>query len=512
MPSVAVRRRPAAGRTYTIAAANAPVAIRRRADDVAPSSGAEAAINAYTALGVVELTDGDYTISAPVTLTKPGSRLEGSGLGEDMAGSGGRGFGTRLEIAGDFVGAAAIIVDQANRPAGKSVVRNLLIDGNDVGSVNGIDFRVYQGNLSTIDILHMGGHGIHVFGYVVGVPSGAVDWNTYDTNLTLLHVGSCGGDGVRFGTNSTDLHLSTSTFHNNGGSGLHIAGGASAQVSNIHSYGNALHGIHFESVGSRTKLNNVKVEHSFQHGIFFDGTTGGASGIQLNEVGLNCNGKGNQAGTGPPGGGVYSHIAFGGSGGGAGPFTGVTMDNLQFGNSDNVVNLAKYCIDMLYSGTQTHSAQWSVAQMSSTLAGAGVTTARVNYGNSAIRAQTKHTNVRGGWDWNGTVVPASAAGSAAGTTPPAPVLVGTDSAGLITFGSGTTPAAGQMVTVTYAIPMELSGGGKIQLTPINNATFDLGLVAPGAGSTTTGFAVNSRNAPAASQANTIFGFYYRVDC
>lgn len=508
--SVGVRSRPAAGRTYTIASATAPVAVRRRADDVCPGTADQAMLNTYTALGSVELTDGDYTIAAPITLAKPGHRLEGAGLGEDMGSSGGRGFGTRIEIDASFTGAAAIVVDQANRPAGKSVVRNLTIDGNDVGSVNGIDFRVYQGKLDTIDVLHMGGHGVNVFGYVAGVPSGAVDWNTYDTNMTLLHVASCGGDGLHLGTNATDVHLSTSTFHNNVGSGIHLAGGASAQGANIHCYGNATYGIHFEAAGSRTKFTNTKVEHSYLHGIYFDGTNGGGSSIQFETLGMNCNGKINAAGTGGGGGNIYSHIAFGGTGGSAGPWNGILLGNVTMGNSDIVTNLAKYGIDSLYSGSQSHSWQLSLGAMGSTLASCGVQTARINLGNSAIKAACKVTNVRGFWDWNGTTAPVPTASTGAGTSPPTPVLVGTDTSGYVTFGTGTGPSAIQQVTVTYSIARELSTNGNIQITPANAATAALGLYALASDSSTTAFKVSSSNIPAASQANTVYAFYYHV--
>lgn len=99
--------------------------------------------------------------------------------------------------------------------------------------------------------------------------------------------------------------------------------------------------------------------------------------------------------------------------------------------------------------------------------------------------------------------PTAAAGAGAGATPPAPVLTSaTDTKGQVTFGTGTTPAAGAQVTVTFASAYATSP--IVILTPINSATSAL---LPYVAATTTGFTV-SMNAPAASQANTVYGFTY----
>lgn len=102
--------------------------------------------------------------------------------------------------------------------------------------------------------------------------------------------------------------------------------------------------------------------------------------------------------------------------------------------------------------------------------------------------------------------PTAVAGANAGTTPPSPVLANcTDVAGQITFGTGTTPAAGDQVDVTFYTAY--SNAPKVLLMPINGATQALGLFVS---STTTGFSVSCNNAPSASQANTVYGFNYGV--
>lgn len=110
------------------------------------------------------------------------------------------------------------------------------------------------------------------------------------------------------------------------------------------------------------------------------------------------------------------------------------------------------------------------------------------------------------------VTPLVAAGGQAGGSPPAPsVPAGTnDDSGVIGFGTGTLPAAGVMVAVTFAAAWVVPGGGAphIVLTEQNLATKNLGLFVTG--TSPTGFNVSCVNAPAASQGNTTYQFCYQV--
>lgn len=102
--------------------------------------------------------------------------------------------------------------------------------------------------------------------------------------------------------------------------------------------------------------------------------------------------------------------------------------------------------------------------------------------------------------------PTAAAGANAGGTPPNPVLTNCkDVSGQITFGTGTTPAAGDQVDVTFYTSYSVAP--QVLLMPINAATQALGLYVT---STTTGFSVLCANAPSASQGNTVYGFNYGV--
>lgn len=104
--------------------------------------------------------------------------------------------------------------------------------------------------------------------------------------------------------------------------------------------------------------------------------------------------------------------------------------------------------------------------------------------------------------------PTLAAGANAGGSPPAPVLTAgaTDTRGTITCGTGTTPAAGALVVVTFGTPYATAP--IIQLTPTTVGAANL--LEYVSSVTINGFTVSLQAAPAASQANTVYGFNYRV--
>ena len=100
----------------------------------------------------------------------------------------------------------------------------------------------------------------------------------------------------------------------------------------------------------------------------------------------------------------------------------------------------------------------------------------------------------------------AAAGANAGTSPPAPVTSNCgDVSGSVTFGTGTTPAAGAQVVVTFS---QYRGTNyRLVLTPGNAATAALNLYTTKTGSN---FTISAVNAPAASQANTVYSFDYQI--
>lgn len=116
---------------------------------------------------------------------------------------------------------------------------------------------------------------------------------------------------------------------------------------------------------------------------------------------------------------------------------------------------------------------------------------------------------------------AATAGANAGTSPPAPVLSNEsdDNRGDCTFGTGTTPAAGAMVTLTTSLSWSgyiggvVVGGGvstpTVIVSPLNAAAAALQLYAS-FDSLLRVVTVSAAVAPAASQANTVYSFTYHI--
>jgi hypothetical protein len=105
-------------------------------------------------------------------------------------------------------------------------------------------------------------------------------------------------------------------------------------------------------------------------------------------------------------------------------------------------------------------------------------------------------------------VPTAAAGANAGTSPPAPVIVAgsTDSRGAVTYGTGTSPAAGNEVVVTFGVPY--ASQPFVILQSQNAATETLQPYVTSV--STTGFTIGFVSAPAASQANTVYSSAFRA--
>lgn len=111
----------------------------------------------------------------------------------------------------------------------------------------------------------------------------------------------------------------------------------------------------------------------------------------------------------------------------------------------------------------------------------------------------------------GGSAPAVAAGANNGTTPPAPTVTagGTDARGIISFGSGGTPAAGAQVTVTFAHALPAGTTPFVHLQETNSATKALNVFPTGASNT--GFTVSTGSAPTASQASGTYLVEYDVE-
>lgn len=126
----------------------------------------------------------------------------------------------------------------------------------------------------------------------------------------------------------------------------------------------------------------------------------------------------------------------------------------------------------------------------------------------ALWIQSGGARVQGHLFFAGGTAPTAAAGSNAGTGPPAPVVTGgaSDTRGNITFGTGTTPAAGNMVVVTFGqafvtAPLVLVSANNALTEALNPCVTAI---------STTQFTLTAGVAPAASQANTVYSFTWYV--
>lgn len=128
----------------------------------------------------------------------------------------------------------------------------------------------------------------------------------------------------------------------------------------------------------------------------------------------------------------------------------------------------------------------------------------------ALWLQAGGLRVTGHHCYDGGSAPAATAGANNGTSPPAPVVTAgaNDTRGNLTFGSGTTPAAGAQVGVTFAAAYSAAAAPVVLLIPRNTLTQALGLYISAV--STSGFTISSTNAPAGSQANNVYSVDFLV--
>lgn len=128
------------------------------------------------------------------------------------------------------------------------------------------------------------------------------------------------------------------------------------------------------------------------------------------------------------------------------------------------------------------------------------------YANGSTGVKVINPGLPSGWLKDSATT--AAAGGNAGTNPPAPIVTAGSNLdnGLITFGSGTTPAAGSMVAVTYGCPFTVTPSAI--LTPANSATAAL---SPYVSSlTASGFTASVQGSPAGTQAATTYAFRWHA--
>jgi hypothetical protein len=371
-------------------------------------------------------------------------------------------------------------------------VADLVIDGNNKqlnassGTIDGVHYRSYQGTIDNVTVDGASGNGIHIQGHPT--------WSTYDSYFTRILSARSGLAGFRFGANADDNHLMNLTTIDSGAGGIEIDGAATQSICGFQTYGD-LYGIHFKANGVRTRIMDGRIEHCLRDGIFFDGATVMGSEILVSGVLFASNGRTRTTET-------YSHIRLDNGSSGA---WGTTITGCRF---DNTYGYATKAHSVLYmNGQPRYTSFVGNNLMDGTLANNGadnLVTITSNEQYVDIVANIGLNDRRAYFQ-----VPTPTAGANAGGSPPVPVVVSrsNDERGTVTFGSGTTPAAGSYVVLTFTQPY-----GAVPFAEVRPNNVDTEPLTPYVVSvSTTALTIGLRTAAAASQANTKYSVRYRLD-
>lgn len=314
-----------------------------------------------------------------------------------------------------------------------------------------------------------------------------------EAKIRRIQVRTCGGHGISVVdsgsplTSCTDGFIEDCIITNTGARGINVNTGAGWILSGNHVYG--------------TTTDAIKVDGCYATRVIGNYVDGFGSGSSTNIAGILMNilnGRGSSC--------IGNHIGFESSTA-TGPYYGFNINGNGSGNAIAVVNG-----NSVNGASQTGSIGYLIQTLNSSFWKCYF------HDNDAKNVVTLFTysgdvDVQGGdlaflghIGSLGLNVPTAAAGANAGSSPPAPVKTNcSDVSGKITFGTGTTPAAGAQAVITFNTAYATAP--TVVLTPINPTSAALNLYVA---TTTTTFTVSCVNAPSASQANTVYGFFYHV--
>jgi hypothetical protein len=316
-----------------------------------------------------------------------------------------------------------------------------------------------------------------------------------EAKIIRVQVRNSGGRGIFIQDNGTPLNSCTDGFledcivQNAGDRGIDFQCSSGWLVQGNHVYGTVRDAFKFDQCYATRVTGNYVDE-------FGSGSSSGISGIVMNIL----DGRGSSC--------IGNHIGFE-NGVAAGPYYGI---NINGQGSSSLSAVAIIHGNTVNGGNQSGSIGYLLQTNSSSLWKAYFV--QNDFKNVATGVTyVSDVDVVGGdlatlghIGCISTRLPTAAAGANAGSSPPVPVRNNcTDVAGNITFGTGTSPAAGAMVVLTFAVAYGTAP--KVTVTPINSASAALNFYVT---STTTTFTVSCVTAPSASQGNTIYGFNYHV--
>lgn len=373
-------------------------------------------------------------------------------------------------------------------------ISDIQIDGNSAMSGSGAHGLVSMNFWSSFDRISINNVAGDGFLFTAHSRNGTHVSNTcVEPKINRIQVRTCGGDGIHIKDDGTGLNSCTDGFMEDcivtaaGAKGINNEMGPGWLMNGNHVYG---------TVSSAIKV--IKCYATRVIGNYIDGFGSGSSTF-IAGIDMDCSdGRGSSC--------IGNHVGFE-SGTATGPYYGLSING-----SGSATSICVVMGNTVIGGNQSGSVAYDIETNGSQIGHPWIVYFHDNDSQNVATRMFKDSNVTGG-DLIGIGhigsegrTPTAAAGANAGTGPPAPVLTGcTDMAGQITFGTGTSPAAGSMVVVTFQTAY--ANAPKVVLTPINTATASKTLFVT---STTTTFTVSLVTAPSASQGNTIYGFNYQV--
>jgi hypothetical protein len=437
---------------------------------------------------IVYFPTGIYIVSA--TLTYPGNT--------ELLGSGDNDSGTILRVKSGVALTTPVLAstdwyNNATTSGNPVIIRDIKIDGNSATSgtaAHGIVSMNYWSIFERISISTVSGDG---FLLTASNQAGTHISNTcVEAKISRLQVRSAGQCGIHVKDSGSPLNSCTDGFlqdcivQSSGTNAINIEMGAGWLVSGNHIYGTGTSAIVV------SKCYATRIIGNYVDG-FGSGTATFIAGIDLTLI----DGRGSSC--------IGNHVGFE-SGAATGPYRGIRVTGS--GSATTVCTIANNTVN---GGSQSSSQGYNISTNGSQNGHPWIVYFNNNDAqNVATFSSFDNTNAQAGnTQVFGHIVSigpstTATAGSNAGTSPPSPVISGTDLDGQVTFGTGTSPSAGQQVTVSFA---KSYTNPRVVITPINSASASLNFYVS---VTSTTFTVSSVNAPSASQSNTVYGFNYHV--
>jgi len=291
------------GSCLVVASNTATQLIKNRSDYICDGTADQveinAAIQALPSTGGKIICVGEFYLTGPILIDRNSVCFEGVGLSNSVTATQ-QAVGTRFNAVTGLTGQVIKVQEAANnKPCYGTVLRDFTIDGGFIDTAtDGILFRANRSRIENVHVQRVTGAGIHVRGYTSAERGGSGAWDTYDTSIVGCEVGYClgtgleatatSGTGIWFDTDAPDCHVMNCVLFNNY-DGIRI-GASSEQITANHVYDSVRYNILFDNAGSRTKIVGNKIEGAGSHGLFFDNTTAGTSGVIIVGNGFKNNG------------------------------------------------------------------------------------------------------------------------------------------------------------------------------------------------------------------------------